>query len=74
LGLCYLEGTGITQDEKEGVRWLKTAAENGNMDAVFNLGVYFFQKGDENTGTEWLRIAAEQGHEKATEFLKEIGG
>ena len=74
LGLCYLEGTGITQDEKEGVRWLKTAAENGNTDAIFNLGVYFFQKGDEKAGTEWLRIAAEQGHEQATEFLKEIGG
>lgn len=33
VGSCYLHGTGVEKDEKEAVKWLRMAADNGIEDA-----------------------------------------
>ena len=38
LGMMYLRGVGVTHDEKEGVRWIRKAAEQGYALAQRNLG------------------------------------
>ena len=54
---------------------LKMAAELGDADAQFNLGLSYYQGDiDEEYFGEWLdwmEKAAEQGHEEAFELLRE---
>ena len=64
---------GITKNESEGVRWLKIAADKGNTDAMFNLGVYQYNKGEVLLGMDWLKKAADNGSEKAIQIMEEIG-
>lgn len=33
LGICYLKGRGVTNDNGEGLRWIAAAARQGNADA-----------------------------------------
>jgi TonB family protein len=49
--------------------WLLKAAQNGNLDAQYQLGYHiFYGKGcqaDKQRGVNWLTLAAEGGHAKA---------
>ncbi len=38
LGVMYLEGRGVPQDDAEAVRWHRQAAEQGLAEAQFSLG------------------------------------
>ena len=66
LAIIHFKGEGVPADKKEGVRWLRQAAEKGHIRAQNNLGV-LYDKGDgveRNLGeaAKWYRKAAEQGH------------
>ena len=41
LGVMYLNGEGVPQDDVEAVRWYRLAAEQGNAKAMSNLGVMY---------------------------------
>ena len=62
------------QDYTEAVKWWRKAAEQGNTDAQYSLGVcYFFGHGvtkDEAEAVKWLRKAAGLGHREAGEMLE----
>jgi TPR repeat protein len=61
----YEKGQGVPQDYKTAVKWYKLAAEQGDADAQYNLGVMYAEgKGvpqDYKTAVKWYRLAAEQG-------------
>ena len=38
LGAMYYQGRGVTQDDAEAARWLRLAADQGDVIAQFNLG------------------------------------
>ena len=65
LGLMYLNGWGVPQDDKEAVYWYKLAAEQGVAEAQFNLGnMYYDGQGvsvDYKEAVRWFTLAAEQG-------------
>lgn len=69
LGFMYQVGSGVAQDDEEGMKWYRLAAEQGHAGAQFNLGFsYANGHGVElNYGesVKWLRRAAEQGHGEA---------
>ena len=69
LGLMYLNGWGVPQDDKEAVYWYKLAAEQGDAKALYNLGVmYEVGEGvpqDDKEAVRWYTLAAEQEHAKA---------
>ena len=65
----YRNGKGVTQDNKEAVKWYRLAAEQGHVDAQYNLG-WMYDKGrgvtqDYKEAMKWFRLAAEQGDEVA---------
>ena len=62
LGFCYYSGTGVAKDDAEAVKWYRKAAEQGNTDAQFDLGVV---TKDDVEAVKWYRKAAEQGNAKA---------
>lgn len=44
LGMCYMEGVGVSQDFQKGLYWLTKAVENGNNKAYNSLG-WCYEKG-----------------------------
>ena len=55
----------MPQDDAEAVRWYRLAAEQGDANAQYNLGVrYGAGEGvppDDAEAVRWFRLAAEQG-------------
>jgi len=67
--LKYFFGEGVSQDFAEAVKWYLKAAEQGHVEAQFNLGG-IYQEGivvpqDNSQALNWYIKAAQQGHEKA---------
>ena len=69
LGVRYLNGRGVPQDDAEAVRWFRQAAEQGHAKAQFNLGLmYATGRGvpqDDAEAVRWCRLAADQGDASA---------
>ena len=65
----YDYGRGVAKDYAEAVRWYRKAAEQGNANAQYNLGLMYEEGlGVAKDGAEamrWFRKAAEQGYAKA---------
>ena len=59
------------------VKWWHQAAEQGDVEAQYNLGLCYFKgdygKQDTKEAVKWLRKAAEQGYENAKDALRELG-
>ena len=74
LGVCYANGTGVSQDHVEAVKWYRKSAEQGCAVAQFNLGeCYEYGNGvlkDIPEAIKWYTKAAEQGDEEAAERIK----
>jgi TPR repeat protein len=64
LALCYLDGTGVTRDQRKAFAWFIKAAEQGHAKAQYNVGVcYYFGEGtveDINKAAYWFAKSAEQ--------------
>ena len=65
----YDEGRGVTQDYAEAAKWYRKAAEQGDTDAQYNLGVMYDNgRGvtqDYAEAAKWYRKGAEQGYADA---------
>jgi TPR repeat protein len=48
IGKCYLEAAGTSLNEKEGIRWIETAAAGGYDEALMELGHYFLKRYEEH--------------------------
>ena len=72
FSLCgmYFQGQGgLPKSEAEAFQWCKLAAEQGHVEAAYNLAL-FYQKGDGvgqnfNEAMRWYQFAAEKGHKDA---------
>ena len=86
LGTRYLEESdgaarrrdtaGREADNTEAIKWLRLAAEHGNVDAQARLGVLYAYGGvvarDPEEAAKWTRLAAEQGNRNAMLRLAEM--
>lgn len=77
LGLMYLLGKGVPQDEAKAVEQFQLAAKQGQPDAQFALGRMYEQgRGglprDVDAALQWYRAAANQGHEQAAASWKKL--
>ena len=66
VGLMYLLGRGVPQNDAEAVRWLRMAADQGLAEAQFVLG-FLYSKGrgvpqNDTEAVRWYRMAADQGN------------
>jgi hypothetical protein len=72
LGNMYRQGLGVTQDDREAIRWYRLSAVQGNADAQFNLGaMYDNGRGvvkDHVRGNMWLNLAADKGNGDAKKY------
>jgi TPR repeat protein len=69
LGLLYLHGRGVPQDDLGAAYWFRLAAEQGDAHAQFNIGlVYAEGRGmpqDYAEAARWYRLAADRSHAQA---------
>jgi TPR repeat protein len=71
--LRYANGRGVNKNYRRAERWLRTAADQGNMRAQYNLGV-LHQHGwgvtkNLQTAAQHFSDAASQGYSKAVRAL-----
>jgi uncharacterized protein len=76
LGLRLFRGDGVKQDVYRSIKWMRTAAENGDFNAQKALGrLYLTGLGemgsDPGEAEKWLTICASKGDKEAAELLKE---
>ena len=57
LGNRYNEGDGVKLDQQKAVEWWKKAAENGEVTANHNLGVYYYEQDDMPNARKYLETA-----------------
>ena len=68
LAVLLLSAVAVAEDKPKTFKEVKSAAEGGDKDAQFRLGVYYDGKGvrkDDTEAAKWYRKAAEQGLAKA---------
>jgi TPR repeat protein len=69
LGVMYVLGQGVLQDDVEALKWFRMAAEQGDAGAQYHLaGMYTDGRGvpqDYAEAMKWGRRAAEQGNADA---------
>ena len=66
LGLYYLNGIYVEQDDKMALLWLEQAAEKGHSDAANDIGVYYHNsknlRGKHFKAIKWYKRGAELGN------------
>ena len=76
LALGHKFRLGDIHEWDEGVKWFRMAAEQGNAEAQYNLGLMIIRgTGARQDGTEavsWLTTAAEQGNVDAQFLLGQV--
>jgi localization factor PodJL len=69
IGLTYLNGHGVTEDDARAAHWLELAAVQGNAVAQYWLATLFEhgkgEKADASQAIKWYEAAALQGNLKA---------
>jgi TPR repeat protein len=69
LGLLYLHGRGVPQDDLGAAYWFRLAADQGEARAQFNLGLMYAEgRGmphDYAEAARWYRLAADRNHAQA---------
>ena len=64
VGMCYLDGDGVYEDEYEAAKWFRKAALKGHAEAQFELAelleynYYGYSSSEETFG--WYKKAADQ--------------
>ena len=78
LGVAYMQGFGLTRDERKAVQYFELAANAGHGLAQFNLAVaYILGQGiaqDRRKAMHWFRSAAERGVARAQFILGSATG
>ncbi len=76
LGLSYVIGEGVSEDNAEAVKWFRKAADQGLASAQLSLGVcYKDGKGvpkDFVVAYKWLLLAGGQGQTDAKEAIDKL--
>lgn len=73
LGNAYYYGKGIDVNLQEAEHWWEKAANQGNVAAQFNLGVFYLADGghqDLGKAINWLNMAVQSGDKEALEELR----
>ena len=69
MGMRYVEGRGVEQNNERAVHWFRLAADQGHAEAQYSLGIMYIHGDgvtqDFSRAAHWLTLAGEQGHAEA---------
>lgn len=76
LGVIYLHGEGVKQDDKQAFNWLQKAAKQGDPKAQYAVGSMYYEgkgvKQDDKLAFIWFYHSAEQGDAEAQYKIGEM--
>ncbi|AXK61432.1 tetratricopeptide repeat protein [Burkholderia sp. IDO3] len=75
LGLRYFRGDGVRQDSYQALKWMRDAAERGDLQAQKALGSFYLfgleeMGSDPREADKWLSIAAARGDKESKKLLE----
>ncbi|AOK60869.1 tetratricopeptide repeat protein [Burkholderia ubonensis] len=75
LGLRYFRGDGVRQDSYQALKWMRDAAERGDLQAQKALGSFYLfgleeMGADPREADKWLSIAAGRGDKESKKLLE----
>ncbi|WP_175691279.1 tetratricopeptide repeat protein [Burkholderia anthina] len=75
LGLRYFRGDGVRQDSYQALKWMRDAAERGDLQAQKALGSFYLfgleeMGSDSREADKWLSIAAARGDKESKQLLE----
>ncbi|WP_396331553.1 tetratricopeptide repeat protein [Burkholderia anthina] len=75
LGLRYFRGDGVRQDSYQALKWMRDAAERGDLQAQKALGSFYLfgleeMGSDPREADKWLSIAAARGDRESKKLLE----
>lgn len=65
IGLSYLHGLGVKQDDKEAFAWFEKAAKQGLTYAQSELAMLYYRQGNTEKAQQWWLTAANMNDEYA---------
>jgi TonB family protein len=78
LAHSYENGTGVTENYEEALKWLRRSADSGNVDAMLEFGLYCetgnHMAKDKNEALAWYRKAIEHGSKSAVSSAMGVNG
>lgn len=72
LANIYDAGDGVGSDFQLARYWYKRAIRQGSLEAVYNLGVSYLNRGDVRWARYWLLVADKLGDQDAQALLKKL--
>ncbi|KAK3843874.1 MAG: hypothetical protein J3R72DRAFT_366510 [Linnemannia gamsii] len=72
LGTWYLKGYRVTKDEVKAQEYFMNAANLGDREAQYNVGVYYLHQKDHTVAENWFRKAVKQGCLEARSALGDL--
>ena len=66
LGVLYADESFATFDKAAALNWFRRAAEAGDYEGLFNLGLTYEIDGDFAEAAKWYRLSADQNNSEAT--------
>ncbi|WP_257818772.1 tetratricopeptide repeat protein [Burkholderia glumae] len=75
LGLRYFRGDGVRQDSYQALKWMRDAAERGDVNAQKALGSFYLfgleeMGSDSREAEKWLSIAVARGDKESKNLLE----
>ncbi|CAK8723532.1 Sel1 repeat family protein [Candidatus Electrothrix laxa] len=76
LGLRFFRGDGVRQDSYQAIKWMRDAAERGDLEAQKAIGRFYLTGLDEmgpdpQEAEKWLKIAVSRGDKESEKLLQE---
>jgi septal ring-binding cell division protein DamX len=76
LGFLYTDGKAVARDHQQAFEWFSQAAKGGNVDGLYNLGIFYLYGwgvGQDTTmAAQYLAAAAALGDEAAEQALPQV--
>lgn len=72
LAHCYQEGLGTAVNINRALEVLTLASKHGSVDALYNLGILYYNQNDYKTALFFLEEASMKYHQEATHLLTKI--
>ena len=74
VAVLYEQGLGVDQNLEEAIDWYRSAAEKGEPNAQFRIGLYHINESDDanpSLGLYWIQSAADNDNLQAKEYLQQ---
>jgi TPR repeat protein len=72
MGWFYLNGFGVSRDIPLARHWYRRSARDGDIRAMFSLGIIAYSEGGYAEARRWFESASDRGHQRSFYWLGKL--